>query len=126
MKMMGMSVRSASRFCRSRPLSPGSVTSSTKQQGLVGWARHRNSCADANVSGCQPAVRNNSSSDSRTETSSSTTKTIDVTSGMVGVSIEQEAIEDIIVYGARVTFLVIIVAMRLLPYPQCRLERVEQ
>ena len=50
--------------------------------------RERNSCADANVSGCQPAVLISSSSDSRTETSSSTTKTIGVTSGMVTTSID--------------------------------------
>jgi hypothetical protein len=92
MKMMGMSVRSASRFCRSRPLSPGSVTSSTRQQGTAGWGRHRNSCADANVSARHPAVRTNSSSDSRTETSSSTTKTIDVTSSLRRTSMERETV----------------------------------
>ena len=81
--MPGMSVRSASCCCSSSPLSPGSVTSSTKQHGTVGRRRDRNSCADANVSGCQPAVLINSSNDSRTETSSSTTKTMDVTSGVV-------------------------------------------
>ena len=40
--------------------------------------RERNSCADANVSGCQPALTIRSSSDSRTETSSSTMNTIGV------------------------------------------------
>src|SRR5436190_7152216 len=77
MKMIGMSVRSASCFCSSSPLSPGSVTSSTRQQGTVGRGRDRNANADANVSGCQPAALMNSSSDSRTEMSSSTTKTMD-------------------------------------------------
>src|SRR5438309_11494249 len=77
MKMIGMSVRSASCCCSSSPLSPGSVTSSTKQHGTVGRRRDRNSCADANVSGCQPAALMKSSSDSRTEMSSSTTKTMD-------------------------------------------------
>ena len=38
----------------------------------------RNSCADANVSGCQPSQRISSSSNSRTEMSSSTTNTIGV------------------------------------------------
>ena len=81
MKMIGMSVRSASCCCNSRPLRPGNETSSTRQQGTGERARDRNSCADANVSGCQPAVRINSSSDSRTDTSSSTTKTMDVAIG---------------------------------------------
>ena len=94
MKMIGMSVRSASCCCSSRPLSPGSVTSSTRQQGTVARGRDRNSCADANVSGRQPALLISSSSDSRTETSSSTTKTIDVTSGMVTTSIERQTIAE--------------------------------
>ena len=56
MKMIGMSVRSAAtRFCSSRPLRPGRVTSSTRQLGTRTRGRARNSCADANVSGCQPA-----------------------------------------------------------------------
>src|SRR3712207_8243923 len=37
--------------------------------------RERNSRADSNVSGCQPAGRMSNSKDSRTETSSSTKKT---------------------------------------------------
>src|SRR5580692_10115045 len=79
MKMMGMSIRStATRFCRSRPLRSGRVTSSTRQLGARTRGRDRNSCADANVSGCQPAERISNSSDSRTETSSSTTNTIGV------------------------------------------------
>src|SRR5258707_13718787 len=79
MKMIGMSVRStATRFWRSRPLRSGSVTSSTRQLGALTRGRARNSCADANVSACQPAHRISNSSDSRTETSSSTTKTIGV------------------------------------------------
>src|SRR6266550_631515 len=83
MKMIGMSVRSAAtRFCKSRPFRPGSDTSSTRQLGARTRGRARNSCADANVSGCQPAQRISNSSDSRTETSSSTTNTMDVASGM--------------------------------------------
>src|SRR6266436_5197206 len=81
MKMIGMSLRStAMRFCR--PLRPGRLTSSTRQLGARTRGRARNSCADANVSGCQPAQRISNSSDSRTETSSSTTNTTGVASGM--------------------------------------------
>src|SRR5215470_5624803 len=79
MKMIGMSVRSAvTRFCRSRPLRPGSLTSRIRQLGARTRGRARNSCADSNVSGCQPAVRISDSSDSRTEMSSSTTNTIGI------------------------------------------------
>lgn len=45
-----------------------------RQLGTKGRGRPRNSRADWNVSGCQPSHRINSSSDSRTEMSSSTTK----------------------------------------------------
>src|SRR5580658_5756606 len=77
--MIGMSARStATRFCRSRPLRPGRDTSRTRQLGTEGRGRVRNSWADSNVSGCQPSKRINNSSDSRTETSSSTTNTIGV------------------------------------------------
>src|ERR1700731_2896551 len=80
MKMMGISIRSpAMRFCRSRPLRSGRLTSSTRQVGANTRGRARNSSADANVSGCQPAQRISNSRDSRTETSSSTTKTTGVT-----------------------------------------------
>src|SRR5260370_21771336 len=79
MKMIGMSIRStATRICRSRRLRSGRVTSSTRQLGARTRGRDRNSCADANVSGCQTAQRISDSSDSRTETSSSTTNTIGV------------------------------------------------
>src|ERR1700730_7309475 len=79
MKIIGMSIRStAMRFCRSRPLRSGRATSRTRQLGARIRGRARNSCADANVSGCQPAKRISDSSDSRTETSSSTTNTIGV------------------------------------------------
>src|SRR5580704_4756999 len=84
MKMIGSSGRSAmTRFCRSRPFSPGREMSSTRQFGTEAGGWSRNACADANNSGCQPAVRIRSSSDSRTETSSSTTYTADVGSGIV-------------------------------------------
>src|SRR6266852_1471548 len=77
MKMIGMSVRSdAISFCNSSPLRSGREISSTKQLGMVVRGYSRNSPADANVSGCQPANLISNSSDSRTDTSSSTTKTI--------------------------------------------------
>src|SRR5436190_16189227 len=77
MKMIGMSVRSpATRFCRSSPVRPGSDTSSTRQLGTGARGRSRNSCAEANVSGCQPSWRISGASDSRTEMSSSTMNTI--------------------------------------------------
>src|SRR5580700_10707198 len=77
MKMIGMSGRSmATCFCRSRPLRPGREMSSTRQLGTSTRGRARNSSADANVCGSQPSQRINNSSDSRTDTSSSTTNTI--------------------------------------------------
>src|ERR1043166_4099628 len=76
MKMIGMSLRPARRFCRSRPLRSGRETSSTRQLGTKTRGRARNAAADANVSHCQPSRRISASSASRTEMSSSTTKTI--------------------------------------------------
>src|SRR6202020_461193 len=77
MKMIGMSGRStATCFCRSRPLRPGREISSTRQLGTRASGRARNSSADANICGFQPSQRINNSSDSRTDTSSSTTNTI--------------------------------------------------
>src|SRR4029077_12152213 len=74
----------AMRSCSSRPLRPGSDTSRTRQLGATTRGRARNSCAEASSSGCQPALRISSSSDSRTETSSSTTNTIGVACDMLG------------------------------------------
>src|SRR5438128_4805380 len=83
MKMIGMSLRSAATcFCRSRPLRSGSDTSRTRQLGACTRGRARNSCADANVAGSQPALRISNSSDSRTEMSSSTTNTMGVACDM--------------------------------------------
>src|SRR6185369_5041352 len=77
MKIMGMSLRStATRFCSSRPFRPGREISSSRQLGRRARGRSRNSCAQANVSGCQPSLSIRSSNDSRTETSSSTTNTM--------------------------------------------------
>src|SRR5437016_3109832 len=77
--MIGISIRSpATRFCSSRPLMSGRVTSSTRQLGVRTRGQDRNACAEANVSGCQPAEPISNSSDLRTETSSSTTNTIGV------------------------------------------------
>src|SRR6266446_4399706 len=85
MKMIGMSARStATRCCRSRPLRPGMLTSSTRQLGATARGRARNSCADANVSARQPAQRISNSSDSRTEISSSTTNTVGMASVISG------------------------------------------
>ena len=53
----------------------------------------RNSRADGNVSGRQPACLISNSSDSRTDTSSSTTKTVAVTSGMVTTSVPRTGIK---------------------------------
>src|SRR5271168_3862697 len=83
MKIMGMSIRSpAISDCNSRPLRPGNVTSNTRQLGANarGWAR--NSRADSNTSGRQPAWRISVSSASRTDISSSTTNTIGVVCDM--------------------------------------------
>src|SRR5882672_4515956 len=93
MKMIGMSRRSPSRCCRSSPLSPGSETSSTRQRGLVSGQLSRKSSADAKVFVRQPAVSINASSDSRTETSSSTTKT-------TGISFDTSPRLDCLRYGA--------------------------
>ena len=58
MKMIGMTIRSpAMRFCKSRPLRSGRPTSRIRQLGTKVRGRERNSCADANVSGCQPSRR---------------------------------------------------------------------
>src|SRR5580700_1052209 len=76
--MTGNSNRSATSFCRSRPLTSGRWTSSTIQHGTSIRGCDRNSCAEANILGSQPAPRISSSSDSRTETSSSITKTTGV------------------------------------------------
>src|SRR5262245_42930985 len=77
MKMIGRSVRSPAILCwRSRPLRSGSDTSSTRQPGASTRGRSRNSWAEAKASGRQPAQRISDSSDSRTDTSSSTMKTM--------------------------------------------------
>src|SRR5712671_6093933 len=77
-KMIGMFRWSPRRFCRSSPLSPGNETSSTRQRGFASGLVSRKSSAEAKVFVRQPAVAINASSDSRTETSSSTTKTTGV------------------------------------------------
>src|SRR5689334_446502 len=88
MKMMGMSTRSPPiSFCSSRPFKAGRDTSRIRQLGVAVRGRARNSSADANVSGCHPANLINSSSDSRTETSSSTTKTIGWCCGFGAVTV---------------------------------------
>src|SRR5215470_20151554 len=66
------------RSCKSRPLRSGSQTSSTRQLGESGRGLARNSVAEENVCGRQPAESISNFSDRRTETSSSTTYTMGV------------------------------------------------
>ena len=70
------------RLCRSRPLKPGSVTSTARRLDAERRGRARKSRADAKVSDCQPARRISASSDSHTETSSSTTNATGVACNM--------------------------------------------
>src|SRR5580692_10763150 len=66
--MIGIPGRStATRFCKSRPLSPGRATSRTRQFGTNTGGLARKSCAETNVSTHQPAFRRSASSDSRIE-----------------------------------------------------------
>src|SRR5262245_42283809 len=125
MKMIGMSARWASCFWSSRPLSPGSVTSSTRQHGRFARGRARNSCADTNVSGCQPALSISNSNDSRTETSSSTMKTIDLMSGMAKTSAAKDVIAEDPVYAGRVRFSAHLAAM-VSPHAQRGVQRIQQ
>jgi hypothetical protein len=71
----GISTRSETSSCKSRPLRSGREMSSTRQLGVKGRGRARNSRADAKSSGRQPSDRSSNSGDSRTDMSSSTTKT---------------------------------------------------
>src|SRR5467141_2726361 len=77
MKMIGIS-RSIStrRRWRSRPERPGSWTSNTRQLGPSARGPARNSCALAYVTTPNPAARKRPPSASRTDASSSTTKTV--------------------------------------------------
>src|SRR5258708_13159733 len=91
MNTIGMSrFARANRSCTSSPLRSGRPTSSTRQLGVSSLGRSKNSRADAKVSTFQPAIRMRQSSASRTETSSSTTKTMPLVSGMLR-SIAQRA-----------------------------------
>src|SRR5579872_3822520 len=90
MKMIGMSTRSpAIWLCRSRPLRSGRLTSRIRQLGVRTLGCARKSCAEGKDSACQPSVLISASSDSRTETSSSTTNTVGVWCDNVG-SLTQE------------------------------------
>src|SRR5712671_2403052 len=76
MKMTGTWASALLSFCcTSRPLSPGRLTSSTIQPGISSLHRSRSSRALANVSTLKFAERIRPWSESRTETSSSTTYT---------------------------------------------------
>ena len=52
----------ATRFCKSRPLSPGRATSRIRQLGTKTGGLARNSCAETNVSTHQSAFRRSASS----------------------------------------------------------------
>src|ERR1700674_5430338 len=64
------------RFCKSSPLCPGSRKSNTRQLVTSSRGLDRNSWAEAKAETLKPADRIKLSSDSRTDSSSSTTKTI--------------------------------------------------
>src|SRR5208282_695577 len=66
------------RCWRSRPFRSGRWTSKITQLGADAGNRARNSPADSNKEGRQPSLRIKGSRHSRTEISSSTTKTIGV------------------------------------------------
>ena len=72
-----MGIPIPTRSCKSRPFASGRSMSRTRQPGPLENRRDRNSRADEKVCGTQPTGIS-SSSDSRTETSSSTTKTTGV------------------------------------------------
>src|SRR5262249_24721303 len=75
-KMIGICTSAlASSSCKSSPLRPGSLTSSTRQLGSCARDLTRKSAADAKVSTGRPAERMRLASDSRTDRSSSTTWT---------------------------------------------------
>src|SRR6266851_4354636 len=83
MKMMGSGAWPlASSRCRSRPLKPGSWTSSTRQLGASGRWLVKNSCAEANVWTFIPVERRRLRRLSRIDRSSSTTKTNGLSSCM--------------------------------------------
>src|SRR5580692_6313676 len=76
MKMVGISIRSATSCCRSRPLRSGSAMSSIRQLSASTGSRDRNSCPHAKISGCHPALWISDSNDPRTVSSPSTTNTM--------------------------------------------------
>src|SRR5712691_9124241 len=81
MKIMGIEALTlASSCCRSRPLNPGSWTSSTRQLGASGRWLVKNSCAEANVCTFRPVERMRFRRLSRIDLSSSTTKTNELSS----------------------------------------------
>src|SRR5919106_6777064 len=83
MKIMGICTSSlANSCCRSRPLRPGSWTSSTRQLGAPGRWLVKNSCAEAKVWTLSPTERMRLLRLSRMDRSSSTTKTHGVSSCM--------------------------------------------
>src|SRR5215475_11801560 len=90
--MMGISMlTSAIRFCSSSPLRPGKRTSKTKQLGISARGRAKNSWADAKVSTFNPADRIRLPRASRTDRSSSTTKTIAFASAIAFLGVLHES-----------------------------------
>src|SRR6266850_1938364 len=101
MKMIGISrLTSAMRVWRSRPERPGSRTSSTRQLGPSARGPPptpaRDSCAVAYVATPHPADRTRPPSASRTDASSSTTKTI-----ASGIGLTREILSERAVRGRR-------------------------
>src|ERR1700760_2798040 len=77
-----MSAVASSRW-KSRPLCPGSLTSSTRQLGPSGGSDLRKSETDANSSAFRPTDRNRRPSELRSSASSSMTRTVEFASSIV-------------------------------------------
>src|SRR5713226_172866 len=84
MKMMGIRTpASANSRWKSRPLTPGSLTSRTRQLGPSGRLLPRNSCAVPKVSERKPTDFSMPWMAARTKSSSSTTNTVGVAAGVI-------------------------------------------
>src|ERR1051325_95304 len=76
MKIIGIwHFLAASSGCKSSPLNPRSLTSSTRQLGASAGSCCRAVSADSNVSTCRPTALMRNFSEERTDGSSSTTNT---------------------------------------------------
>src|SRR6266566_1355878 len=84
MKMMGICMpASASSRCKSRPLSPGRLTSRTRQLGPPGGLLRKNSSAVPKDAHRNFADFSNPWMDARTPASSSTTNTVGTSAGVI-------------------------------------------